>query len=57
VRAILDWLSQIGMRRGDARARNVLDQDVTALGGSAALSAIASICPTLSRRDPALCSI
>jgi glyoxylase-like metal-dependent hydrolase (beta-lactamase superfamily II)/dienelactone hydrolase len=43
VRAILDWLSQIGMRRGDARAKNVLDLGVAALGGSAALAGIGTV--------------
>jgi len=43
VRAILDWLSQIGVRPRDARASNVLDQGVKAMGGSAALAAIGTV--------------
>jgi glyoxylase-like metal-dependent hydrolase (beta-lactamase superfamily II)/dienelactone hydrolase len=43
VRAILDWLSQIGARPRDARASNVLDQGVKAMGGSAALAAIGTV--------------
>jgi glyoxylase-like metal-dependent hydrolase (beta-lactamase superfamily II)/dienelactone hydrolase len=43
VRAILDWLSQIGVRPRDARASNVLDLGVRAMGGSAALAAIGTV--------------
>jgi dienelactone hydrolase/glyoxylase-like metal-dependent hydrolase (beta-lactamase superfamily II) len=43
VRAILDWLSQIGVRPRDARASNVLDRGVRAMGGSAALAAIGTV--------------
>jgi dienelactone hydrolase/glyoxylase-like metal-dependent hydrolase (beta-lactamase superfamily II) len=43
VRAILDWLAQIGVRPRDARAANVLDLGVKAMGGSAALAAIGTV--------------
>jgi dienelactone hydrolase/glyoxylase-like metal-dependent hydrolase (beta-lactamase superfamily II) len=43
VRAILDWLAQIGVRPRDARARNVLDQGIKASGGGAALAAVATV--------------
>jgi glyoxylase-like metal-dependent hydrolase (beta-lactamase superfamily II)/dienelactone hydrolase len=43
VRAILDWLSQIGLRPRDARASNVLDLGVKAMGGSAALAEIGTV--------------
>jgi dienelactone hydrolase/glyoxylase-like metal-dependent hydrolase (beta-lactamase superfamily II) len=43
VTAILDWLSQIGARSRDARAKHVLDRGVEALGGSAALAAVGTV--------------
>jgi pimeloyl-ACP methyl ester carboxylesterase len=43
VKAILDWLSQIGMRPRDARAKNLLDLGVAALGGNAALASVGTV--------------
>jgi dienelactone hydrolase/glyoxylase-like metal-dependent hydrolase (beta-lactamase superfamily II) len=43
VTAILDWLSQIGVRGRDSRARNVLDRGIAALGGKEALAAIGTV--------------
>lgn len=43
VRPILDWLSQIGARPRDPRAKTVLEQAVNALGGSAALAAVGTV--------------
>ncbi len=43
VTAILDWLTKIGARPRDSRAKNVLDRGVDALGGSAALAAVGTI--------------
>jgi glyoxylase-like metal-dependent hydrolase (beta-lactamase superfamily II)/dienelactone hydrolase len=43
VTAILDWLSQIGVRGRDSRARNVLDLGVAAMGGKEALAALGTV--------------
>jgi dienelactone hydrolase len=43
VTAILDWLSQVGVRGRDNRARNVLDRGVAAMGGKEALAATGTV--------------
>jgi glyoxylase-like metal-dependent hydrolase (beta-lactamase superfamily II)/dienelactone hydrolase len=54
VTAILDWLSQIGVRGRDSRARNVLDLGVAAMGGRDGLAALGSQAMTAIELNAAL---
>jgi glyoxylase-like metal-dependent hydrolase (beta-lactamase superfamily II)/dienelactone hydrolase len=54
VTAILDWLSQIGVRGRDSRARNVLDLGVAAMGGREGLAALGSQAMTAIELNAAL---